>query len=108
MRCVAAALVLLTAGAMILVSPLTASGDCRWTWDCPGGYPYRQAQASGDSLELPPMQPPEIAPLDPIPSPTIEPVAPEPVLPPTDAQCVDKWICNSIGSCGWYSVCGQN
>ena len=89
MKGTAIALGLLAVGTMILLTPLTASGDCRWTWDCSGGYPCRQVEVCDNPSDLPPIQPPQILPPTPMPN----------------IQCVDEYVCNSIGTCGWVNVC---
>lgn len=87
--------------ACVLVTPLQVIAACRWTWDCSRG-PCRQVQVCDDSLDMPTIRPPAIAP---IPPPSIAPIPP-PTLPPLGtSQCRQAYLCDNFGRCHWETVC---
>ncbi|QDH17402.1 hypothetical protein [Swingsia samuiensis] len=79
----------------------SAHAECEWKWDCSGGQ-CRQVPLCDNSIDLPPVRPPEVAPIAP---PSIEPINLPTVPPVGTSKCHMANICDGSGDCHWQQVC---
>jgi hypothetical protein len=90
---------LILLGLLLFASPAHAA--CVWVWDCSLGSCI-QKPVCESTVDVVPVQPPELAPI------VIEPIPPiqQPVVPvPGTSVCRQEYLCAADGTCAWVNVC---
>ena len=87
---------------LIVLGAAAANAGCVWKFECPAAGACRQVPICDSAIDLVPIKPLRMAPLV---LPPVAPIAPV-VLPPLGTRsCRQAYICNSMGQCGYQTVC---
>ncbi|HEX9756827.1 MAG TPA: hypothetical protein VGB26_03385 [Nitrospiria bacterium] len=86
---------------LIFLSNPVFSG-CKWEWVCDEDGDCEHQPICDSSIDLAPVEPPEVKPIVP---PALEPLPPIVVPPIGTKECKKVRLCDTYGNCRWDTVC---
>ncbi len=87
---------------LIAAAAASAQARCVWQFECDRSGNCRQVPICDSTLDIAPIRPLAVPPI------VLPPVAPipRPVVPPIGtSSCRQAYLCNSMGQCGFQTVC---